>query len=886
MKNLLLLTALILCSLGSYATHLISADITYTHVSGNDYEVTLTIYRDCSGINANTNQIVNFTSTSCGQNFDFNIPYIITNDVSQVCPGQTTTCNGGTAPGIQQFIYMGIVTLTPCSDWIMNWNQSARSPSITNLVSPANSNLYIQNTLNNIIGTNNNSPQYLNLPYLYLDANSLAIYNHGVSDADGDSLHYSLATPLTTPGPPGTPMSFAPGHSQSQPMITNFVGMWPNPQTGAMQFTPSQNQVAVVSTLIKEFRNGVFIASQIREMQIIVNSAITNQPPTPSLLLPWANIGAFTILSAGPSVDSIGTNSIKMCTNDNVCFEVSFTDPDGDNVSISSNVLASMPGATLSITNNNTPNPTATLCWNPTVNDIGLNVLSIAVKDDACPIFGTQTFTYDITVTSGISAGSDQTICGTQGVQLNATGGATYTWLDATTNIQVPVGPAFSCNPCSNPIATPSATTNYYVLNSLPATCGNTDTITVTVAQDFTADVIGDTALCGITTRQLDVNILTGPAGTYTYTWNNAGTLNNFNIQNPIASPITSTWYTPTITSPQGCTKIVDSAFVEISQTFLNNESQSICQGDSLLIYGTYQSAAGTYYDSLQTINGCDSILSTTLSLLNFTSQFTFIDNGLGNYSFSNTSTGGYTLSDWNFGDGTTSSVINPNHTFAVNGTFIVVLAIADSSVSCIKYYMDTITVTTATNILPCNAGFVVYPDTANTNITIYNSSTGNTLTYFWDFGDGSTSTLQNPSHTYLGAGPYQLCVTIDDGNGCIDTFCDSVSVTGVAFKGGGFTINVISTPIITNINSRNSSIGFSILPNPNNGTFTIYKMGGLNKEVKIKIFDISSRLIAEKKLPVNKEKIEINIQEYRKGIYFVQLITDNKTSIKRIIKN
>lgn len=41
----------------------------------------------------------------------------------------------------------------------------------------------------------------------------------------------------------------------------------------------------------------------------------------------------------------------------------------------------------------------------------------------------------------------------------------------------------------------------------------------------------------------------------------------------------------------------------------------SICQGDSILIYGTYQNTSGVYYDSLQTINGCDSILSTTLTV-------------------------------------------------------------------------------------------------------------------------------------------------------------------------------------------------------------------------------------------------------------------------------
>ena len=117
MKKFLILIAVIFSGItSSYASHLMGAEITYTHVSGDDYEVTLVVYRDCSGINVSTNQTVTFESASCGQNINFNIPYIQTVDVSQVCAGQTTTCNGGTVPGTEQFVYRGIVTLTPCSD--------------------------------------------------------------------------------------------------------------------------------------------------------------------------------------------------------------------------------------------------------------------------------------------------------------------------------------------------------------------------------------------------------------------------------------------------------------------------------------------------------------------------------------------------------------------------------------------------------------------------------------------------------------------------------------------------------------------------------------------------------------------------------------------------
>ncbi|MDG1477375.1 MAG: hypothetical protein P8Q14_09530, partial [Vicingaceae bacterium] len=584
MKRLLLLISVIFLGFtNSYATHLMGAEITYTHVSGNDYEVTLIIYRDCSGAGLSTNSAnVTFESATCGLNFNMPLPYVATNDVSQVCPGQTTTCNGGTVPGTEQFIYRDIVSLPPCSDWIMHWNSGNRNPAITNLVNPNGANIYVQNTLNNIIGTNNNSPQYFNLPTPYLCANNLAIYSHAASDPDGDSLYYSLNNPLTTPGPPGTNIAFTGGYSLAQPMIT-AAGMNLNQQTGEMCFTPTQAQVSVVSILIEEYRNGVLIGSQIREMQVVVTGC-TNQNPTSGVTATCGGAGGLTNIVGGPSVDSLDQNSVRMCPNDNVCFDVIFSDPDGDNIDVATNIAVSIPTATFTIVNNNTPNPIATFCWTPTALDSGLNVFAVILTDDACPISGTQTFTYDITVFDEPYAGEDDTICGPQSAQLNATGGATYTWFYDGTTTQVPVGPEFSCNPCFNPLATPLVTTSYYVVSSLTAACENTDTVTVNVVADFTPDALGDTTLCDYLNRPLDVVITAGAPGAYTYLWNNAATLNNVNTQTPVASPTESTWYTVEVTSPLGCRKS-DSALVQVvppPNVQINPGDSTICAGDVL----------------------------------------------------------------------------------------------------------------------------------------------------------------------------------------------------------------------------------------------------------------------------------------------------------------
>jgi len=597
MKKILLVIAILFSGItSSYASHLMGAEITYIHVGGNNYEVTLAIYRDCDGIPLNLNQSVTFQSASCGLNFAPPMTYRGMTEVSQVCPGEPTTCNGGTTPGTQQYVFMDTITLIPCSDWIIHWNGNARNPAITNLLNPGISNLYIQNTLNNILGTNNNSPQYARLPTPYLCVNQLAIYSHAASDADGDSLYYTFNTPLTTPGPPGTPMIFvnAPPqvYSLLQPMLTT-TGMNLDSLTGEMCFTPSQNQTSIVSVLIEEFRNNVLIATSIREMQVIVTSACgTNINPTAGVTPTCGgNGGGMSVTVAGPTVTVVDANSITMCPFDNVCVEYSFSDPNpDDSISVdTTNISASLPGAIITLVGNNTKTPVLTVCWTPTALDSGLNVFSVILTDDACPISGVQSFSYDITVFDEPYAGPDQIICGTQAAQLLASGGATYTWFDAATNIQVPVGPTFSCNPCINPLAFPPVTTDYYVLSSLTASCENTDTVKIIVVPDFTPDAIGDSILCDYYSTPLGVNITAGPTtGTYTYLWNNGATLSPIGgdtLSNPIATPLVSTWYVVEVTSPDGCKKTVDSVHVQVvppANVVLVPGNTIMCLGDTL----------------------------------------------------------------------------------------------------------------------------------------------------------------------------------------------------------------------------------------------------------------------------------------------------------------
>ncbi len=268
----------------------------------------------------------------------------------------------------------------------------------------------------------------------------------------------------------------------------------------------------------------------------------------------------------------------------------------------------------------------------------------------------------------------------------------------------------------------------------------------------------------------------------------------------------------------------------------------------------------------------------------NVNANYNYLNNGNGNHSFSNASTGYFNQSHWAFGDGNTSTTINPNHTFSANGAYVVVLAIKDSTISgdtCTDYYIDTINVTGVISPLQCVSGFVMYPDTNISNIVVVNSSIGSNLSYSWNFGDGDTSNLQNPTHVYSTSGPFYLCLTIDDGAGCIDMYCDSIGKNGVVFKQTGFTINVISPPIITGLKKSlelNSNV--YIYPNPATSILTLVSKQMILKKINIKT--IAGKLVKTIISDLN----TISVSDLPSGIYFIEIVGAEKTLIQKFVKN
>jgi hypothetical protein len=82
-----------------------------------------------------------------------------------------------------------------------------------------------------------------------------------------------------------------------------------------------------------------------------------------------------------------------------------------------------------------------------------------------------------------------------------------------------------------------------------------------------------------------------------------------------------------------------------------------------------------------------------------------------------------------------------------------------------------------------------------NTTYSFTDLSSGNGLTYSWTFGDGNTSTLQNPVHTYATDGSYTICLAITDPNNCTSNSCDSATVVGIQQAIPGLTFEVAPNP-------------------------------------------------------------------------------------------
>jgi gliding motility-associated-like protein len=133
---------------------------------------------------------------------------------------------------------------------------------------------------------------------------------------------------------------------------------------------------------------------------------------------------------------------------------------------------------------------------------------------------------------------------------------------------------------------------------------------------------------------------------------------------------------------------------------------------------------------------------------------------------------------EWDFGDGVGSSNLeNPSYVYNGGGDYNVTLTVTDSW-GC----TDDVVIGTPINVSAPVAFFESTESEGCTGnpVSFTSLSDGDDLTFFWDFGDFSSSTAEYPEHSYNSGGTYTVCLTVTDQNGCDNTLCldDYVSIS------------------------------------------------------------------------------------------------------------
>ena len=224
--------------------------------------------------------------------------------------------------------------------------------------------------------------------------------------------------------------------------------------------------------------------------------------------------------------------------------------------------------------------------------------------------------------------------------------------------------------------------------------------------------------------------------------------------------------------------------------------------------------APGTYNVSLlltdtSYCNAPDSVTIQVRVAALVKAQFTTPPTGCAPYTaeFTNTSLAGQSF-QWNFGDGSTSTDINPTHLYSAAGTYTITL-IANDPGTCNLIDSTKQTITVANNP---TANFSFSPATPieNTPTSFTNQSSPDAVNFVWNFGDGDT--LQTTSrldvkHQFNVTGTYNVCLIAINSAGCPDTTCQPVSaiVTDAVDVPNAF------TPLSSDINNKVSVKGFGI---------------------------------------------------------------------------
>lgn len=234
-------------------------------------------------------------------------------------------------------------------------------------------------------------------------------------------------------------------------------------------------------------------------------------------------------------------------------------------------------------------------------NGTGSYLWSTGATTSSIPVSQAGLYTVTVTLpngcTSSVSASvsvaptpvptilGNTTICQNQTTTLTANGGISYIWSNGSTTNSITV----------------SQSGVYAVTATNAEGCSASTNVTITVNPLPNVIITGNSSFC-----QGD-NVTLTATGANTYAWSNSSTVDAITVN-------AAGTYTVTGTDANGCTNTATKT-VSVNPIYNIPLTHSICQGDSYNFHGQNLTTAGTYTHTLQTINGCDSVLTLTLAV-------------------------------------------------------------------------------------------------------------------------------------------------------------------------------------------------------------------------------------------------------------------------------
>ncbi|MCH2229079.1 MAG: PKD domain-containing protein [Crocinitomicaceae bacterium] len=481
----------------------------------------------------------------------------------------------------------------------------------------------------------------------------------------------------------------------------------------------------------------------------------------------------------------------------------------------------------------------------------------VASNNDDATGFTEVTFNTIANTTTGDPAYSDYTAQSTQvnagqsydlGVQVNTAGNYTVqtkAWIDWNQNCDfTDPGEEYDLGTATNQTSAPTSLSPVSITiplgaalgntimrvrttwNTAPTPCGNQN---YSEAEDYTIEVIDANAApsanfnasSNVICEGADVtftDISTGTPTSWAWTFGDGGTST---AQNPTHTYNTSGTYTVTLTATNGNGSDVSTqtSLITVTTGLTNSQTFDLCPGASVTVGTSTYNSAGVYTDVITSAGGCDSTITTTISMLATTSMSQTID----------------------ICQGASYSINGNNYNSA--GTYTDVIM---NAAGCDSVITTTITVNPlpAVSAAPASIGpLCSYEDPIN----LVGTPSGGTFT-----GNGVSGTVFTPSSA--GPGNHTITYSYTDGNGCIGSIVVSAEVKDCAG---------ISDETLT---------GVSLFPNPNDGNFVIT---GLDLGTEYQIYDERGRLIVSAFVNSNEEHVTVpNVQA---GIYYVRATKDGK---------